>query len=327
MSIYIDFHKRGKMKARKLIAIATIAVTGFLTLPANAAEPASNATLNAIEKVAPQVFNNLEQAQKRGESRGDFTRSVGTARLFDSAANEISLDIDGITSETKVMKLGNELTIFNSVADTDFVPLTKVDGSVQTLAVLNSTSAPEVLRFELSLPAGASIQQLETGELMIQSNTGEFLGGIAPAWAKDAQGVAVDTWFEVKGSTLFQIVKHKAGNFSYPIVADPWLGIDLYYQPTISFLPKGYRINVTPTVWGGTFTGASTWFAHRDEVVTKLGTSAYRWTATIQEQFYCHIAGWPASLPQYNMESWSRLVNWSISLALYQCNPDKGTWY
>ncbi|WP_229663196.1 DUF2599 domain-containing protein [Microbacterium album] len=85
-------------------------------------------------------------------------------------------------------------------------------------------------------------------------------------------------------------------------------------------------MNVTPRAWGQTWAGPATWFAHVDEVKSKLGSNSWRWTDTIQEQFYCHIAGLPASLPQYNLESWRPLVNWAQSLVQYRCNPYDGAW-
>lgn len=85
-------------------------------------------------------------------------------------------------------------------------------------------------------------------------------------------------------------------------------------------------MNVVPTAWGQIWAGPALWWAHRDEVVTKLGSNSWRWTSTIQEQFYCHIAGLPLSLPEYNLESWRPFVGWAVSLAQYQCNPYEGGW-
>lgn len=40
-------------------------------------------------------------------------------------------------------------------------------------------------------------------------------------WAVDADGVDVATWYEVRGTTLVQVVDHRGKNVTYPIVADP----------------------------------------------------------------------------------------------------------
>lgn len=170
------------------------------------------------------------------------------------------------------------------------------------------------------------MKQVDGGFIEIIDKRGEYVGGVAPAWAKDANGTQVPTRYEINGSTLTQIVDHTSGGFAYPIVADPWLGIDLYNQPYITYPPQGYKINVSPTPWGVANSGVATWWAHRDEVKSKLGGNAWRWTNSIQEQFYCHIAGVPLSLPEYNLESWRPTVNWADSLARYRCNPYDGKW-
>lgn len=47
------------------------------------------------------------------------------------------------------------------------------------------------------------------------------LGTIDPAWARDAAGRSVPTRYEINGNVLTQIVDRRAGDFAYPIVADP----------------------------------------------------------------------------------------------------------
>ena len=104
---------------------------------------------------------------------------------------------------------------------------------------------------------------------------------------------------------------------------------DLYYTPWVSFVSSGYKINVNPTWWAGANSGPAylyMWWAHRDEVKSKLGSSSWRWTTTIQEQFYCHIGGFPAGLPTYNMESWRPWMGWEGQLVAYRCNYPEGYW-
>ncbi|MGN6403849.1 DUF2599 domain-containing protein [Sinomonas sp.] len=56
-----------------------------------------------------------------------------------------------------------------------------------------------------------------------------------------------------------------------------------------------------------------------------MGADRWRWTTSIQEQFYCHLAGFPASLPEYNLESWRPSWSW-IRIAPYNCNYPEGGW-
>jgi hypothetical protein len=59
----------------------------------------------------------------------------------------------------------------------------------------------------------------------------------------------------IKGTTLSQVVDHRAEGIAYPVVADPWLGQNLDHSAWISFKPQGYKVNSHPTDWGATFSG------------------------------------------------------------------------
>ena len=43
---------------------------------------------------------------------------------------------------------------------------------------------------------------------------------LASPWAHDAKGKTIKTWYEIKGHTLTQVVKHAGA--AYPVTADPW---------------------------------------------------------------------------------------------------------
>ena len=169
------------------------------------------------------------------------------------------------------------------------VPLVKDDGEI--LTIIDGATAPESYSYAVDVPAGASLTVDEDGAVHITGEAGEFIGGVAPAWAVDASGAPVPTRYQVDGTTLTQQIDHDGGQYAYPIVADPWLGQDLYYNPTVQFVSQGYKVNVQPRAWGQQWAGPATWFAHVDEVKSKLGGNAWRWTNTIQEQFYRHISG------------------------------------
>lgn len=83
-----------------------------------------------------------------------------------------------------------------------------------------------------------------------------------------------------------------------------------------------YIINVTPTSWGRQANRTSMLYAHRDELVQRLGPNGYRVTSTIREQLYCHVVGNIWERGTYNLESWRPYMAWNNQLNLtYQCNP------
>ncbi len=320
------------MKNRR-VAVLAAAVLGVLAISqATAANAEDSESLDALlARVAPEVRENLYS----GASAARGAQAVTPATVPTTGAEPVTthgedtsvsiwLPTTAAVAEDSVG--GEGVRLFEHGNGATSVPLVKDDGSVQILTLIDDAAAPESYSYSIDVAEGATLAVDEDGAVHITSADGEFVGGVAPAWAVDASGAPVPTSYRVDGTTLTQLIDHDGGQYAYPIVADPWLGQDLYYQPTVTFPSGGYKINVTPRAWGQTWAGPATWFAHVDEVKSKLGGNAWRWTNTIQEQFYCHIAGLPASLPQYNLESWRPLVGWAQSLAQYRCNPYDGAW-
>lgn len=321
------------MKKRRVGAALAAAALGVLVIaPASAANAEASESLDELlARVAPEVRENLYDdsfAARGAEAVTPATVPATGAEPITThgPTTDVSIWLPATAAVAEDSVAGEGVRLFEHGNGATSVPLVKDDGSVQILTIIDASTAPESYSYSVDVPAGASLAVDEEGAVHITDAAGEFVGGVAPAWAVDANGVPVPTAYEVDGATLTQVVDHDAGQFAYPIVADPWLGQDLYYQPTVTYPSQGYKINVTPRAWGQQWAGPATWFAHVDEVKSKLGGNAWRWTNTIQEQFYCHIAGLPASLPQYNLESWRPLVTWSQSLAQYRCNPYDGAW-
>lgn len=321
------------MKKRRMGAVLAVAVLGALVIaPVTTANAEDNETLDTLlARVAPEVRENLYDGSFAARGAETVTPATVPATGAEPITThgqdtDVSIWLPATAAVAEDSVGGEGVRLFDHGNGATSVPLVKDDGSVQILTLIDDATAPENYSYAVDVSAGASLTIDEDGAVHITSATGEFIGGVAPAWAVDANGALVPTTYQVDGTTLTQVVDHNGGQFAYPIVADPWLGQDLYYQPTVTYPSQGYKINVTPRAWGQQWAGPATWFAHVDEVKSKLGGNAWRWTNTIQEQFYCHIAGLPASLPQYNLESWRPLVTWSQSLVQYRCNPYDGAW-
>lgn len=313
------------MKSTKRMRAAVVAVAvacGVMggSVPA-AADDGLTEVADAIAQV-PSEYGLLDEGVAPADTRRVAIPTDPTDGITLTSSLGLSLTVDVPFADTARdgVRVGDSL-IYDNLNGSATVPLAKADGSVQIVTVIDTKEAPT--RYEYQFPAGVELVQGEQSIAVLDAD-GAFLGGVAAPWAVDAEGTTVPTHYEVEGTTVVQVVDHAGAAFQYPIVADPWLGIDLYYAPSVTFPSGGYSINVQPTVWGGAYSGVEEvymWWAHRDEVRTKLGSQSWRWTNTIQEQFYCHIAGFPAGLPIYNMESWRPFVYWESSLIYYQCNP------
>jgi hypothetical protein len=93
------------------------------------------------------------------------------------------------------------------------------DDGHQTLLRIDGPASPTVYRFEDAVPAGVTATVVADGSVSLADGS-----TIAAPWAFDANGAAVDTWYELDGTTLVQHVDHFTVE-AYPVVADPcWWG-------------------------------------------------------------------------------------------------------
>jgi hypothetical protein len=112
------------------------------------------------------------------------------------------------------------------------------------LTILQDTSSTDRISYQIELPAGATIVRDEAGEgAWILDSYGEPYTYLESAWALDATGRSVPTWFLIEGNSLVQIIDHTSSNFTYPIVADPswiwWVGTSLACAAELGTLAFG----------------------------------------------------------------------------------------
>lgn len=186
------------------------------------------------------------------------------------------------------------------------------DGSVRVQTVLSSPDAPHEFTYALEVPEGTVLTVEEDGSVIGLDAEGNFIVGARAPWAKDSAGQQVPTSYRVEGSSIIQTVTELDSEL-YPIVADPWLFIDLIekvvwasdlwqYSPTAKVYPT----------WYGRHSPIAAKWAAWSEALQK--TPRAGWpnpdTASMQDQFYCH---WDfVRIRQPNKEYWgldSKLPN------------------
>lgn len=211
------------------------------------------------------------------------------------------------------------------------VPIAQPDGSVQIAAVIESAAAPTEYRYSLSLPAGAEVRDID-GLVTFWNAAGTFLGGVAPAWALDAKGEVVPTSFRVEGNTLVQHVDHGKAS-AYPVVADPWLGINLFQGLSTSTQSGDIRYNFSRTSWGVSVHtglaqgGGAGGLAAGIAIMQSAGWDELRtpWPAitnkaTLRQQYDCHVVGGYFE-GQWNLERFrANFSNWLPTSLSHQCN-------
>ncbi len=102
-------------------------------------------------------------------------------------------------------------------ADTLVKPLAL---GVESDTLLRSQDSPERLFFKLGLPRGARLISEQDGSLRVATPS-RTLAIVPRPSAQDAQGGAVPVSMSVSGDTLALTVRHRAGDYAYPIVLDP----------------------------------------------------------------------------------------------------------
>ena len=225
-----------------------------------------------------------------------------------------------------------DIVYTDEAIDTSFVVDAREDG-LRMMSVLGSSDAPHEISYELDIPEGARLILRPDGSIDIGGETGN--GGWASArlaapWAVDADGRFVDTWYEVSGSTVTQVVAPD-GYTTYPVVADPYLGkalLALWYRACDRRYSSGscqyYRHGFQLSNWGET--------VYRDHDATVLMTHGWteakgkystvgRYTTT-KNQWDCHVLGhWTGRTGSFwDLEEWRRASTSTYDWIVRSCN-------
>lgn len=217
----------------------------------------------------------------------------------------IGLPFGKLNSDGQVVA-GRSISFDNKNGSTT-VLLPKTDGSVQVATIIDGVSAPTSFSYPLSLPAGGRALVSSSGLVLILDSQGQYAAAVAPPWAIDAKGVKVPTRFELRGNWLVQSVDHLINKVTYPVVADPWFGVDMIdrtsWNRTSEFSPT---LSVYPSAWGRAVALATTYplssgflgvadqlssTAAWSEALSKTARASYPnpGTPTMRAQFDCHF--------------------------------------
>lgn len=323
-----------------LVAVGGALVLGLVGLPGivavadpdplaaleNVPETARGTSTDVRANIANVPTGELTQVNEIAGMKISVPESAeGTVVIENTRGARLAVSMPAGSNRDKGKPVAPGVMAYDTGNGTTILPVIRDDGSVQVLTIVEDRSAPRKYTYSVDLPTGGEIQALDDGGLAFIGAAGEYIGGAAAPWAYDANGAAILTSYSIKGNTFTQNVDHQGPGVAYPVVADPWLGQDLYYNPWTSQFPQGWKVNVVPRSWGTTQTAPTMYWAHRDEVKTKLGSGAWKYNATVEQQHYCHILGLPLSLPTYNLENWRANLAFN-QIAPYNCNYPEGGW-
>lgn len=227
-------------RIRTLSTCLAAALAGVVLMggTAGAAQPLD--TESALAAATAKVDG---AAQARGlaattAAKVDLAATGGhRSTLTDATGRSIGASLEGAAA------VGGDVTaegtVFRDVLPATDAGVERTESGLRLLAVAKNAAAPTEFRFALSLPAGATLRAEPNGSVTVVDQAGGVLGSVNKAWAFDATGAPVATWYSLDGSTLVQHVEHRGA--AYPVVADPSIDFGLT-SAVITLNPKDQRI-------------------------------------------------------------------------------------
>jgi sugar lactone lactonase YvrE len=169
----------------------------------------------------------------------------------DSADGEIAVGEDGLsiasvgTAASDALPFGDKNLFYpEAQTDTDLL-VSPIASGVEISEQLRSPDSPEVLRYDVDLPANSELRPDGNGGAEVVRGA-EVLARVPFPTAVDAQGTDVPVEMTVDGTTLVLSVPHREEDFAYPILVDPALVEDWYNASWYS----GYNLGaLTDGTW------------------------------------------------------------------------------
>ncbi len=138
----------------------------------------------------------------------------------DAPAIEISLPNAAAASDAAVVADGT-VAYPASNGSASAVQATE-DGGVRMLTIIDNAGAPAEYPYTVTVPNGGHIELTEEGGAVVLDANGDVIATVDVPWAKDANGMVLQTWFTTDGQTLTQHVIHNVEGVVYPVNADPY---------------------------------------------------------------------------------------------------------
>ncbi|WP_148059163.1 DUF2599 domain-containing protein [Rathayibacter sp. PhB127] len=285
---------------RALLAVSVVNATA-----AHAADSDADDVVKVLESVPTEIpllqgvtTGSATDLVEAGNSSSERAAIRDVADVFVSGAGKKPLAVELLAAQnaTEVSVSSEGIEVIDNGNGSSTVPLKHADGSLQIVTVIESSNAPTEYAVDVELPLGVVLTPTDDGALLATDSNGALVLGVAPAWAYDADGVSVPTRYVVQDTKIVQIVDHASGNFSYPVSADPWLGVRLFDPMTVNrqgtFNGRNvYSGRLTP--WGVTM-GLS---AQGHAIMAGAGWeefasqwSAVRSSTSLYQQYQCHAA-------------------------------------
>lgn len=311
---------------QRLSSIAVIGVVSATLLvgsPASADEVTDPSPAAAVAEVAPDFVADAVQLESMG---GVISAALDEGSVVvpesstdplkieaaDGTAVQISLPPGEISADAVISPDG--AASYDHGDGSASVVLVNPDSSVRIASVLDGEDSPTEIDYNYD---GLRLVQFDDGGVVGYDENGALAVTVAIPWALDANGVSVDTWYTVDGSTLTQHVAHRVAGVAYPVVADPvnYGGNFMYTQILHESVPQGITIAVYPAAINFSHYTNDTIFANYAAIVpSNYEQQKYR------DQLICHVWSVGRVKMPWNLDSWRPNVGYNATV-LALCNP------
>ncbi|MGV3016877.1 hypothetical protein [Rothia sp. 88186D007BW] len=332
--------------AFSICAVSAVLVGGLGLTPASAQNSVPTSQSSSVEYRLDVLAEQALTIDELEETASAFV-AVGQESSAEIPKDAIEPIVLGAESETKIGiflpdseetstaksgEFGEIAFEHNNSSSTSVLPYE--DGSVQMVTTIEEASAPQEYTYNLELPDDASLELLEDGMVLVRDAEGNFVAGVAAPWAKDANGTDVPTRYEIRGSSLVQVIEHDTPGVDYPVTADPFWGKNLFTGFSRDWYEGDVRYNGSVTVWGALVMsggGGVGGYLAGQGIMRNQGWA--EWTsrfptitnkATLRHQYECHVAASTYGLPwtgAYNLERFrSDKPHWWNGVIHHHCN-------
>lgn len=158
--------------------------------------------------------------------------------LMQTNGYELGMTLPRIVTKSKGYVSENGTVVYTSEDKNSSIAVQaisdKKDGmafdAVRTMITIENANAAKEYQFDFDLPEGYSLisdydykdshDKWDCGDIYIIDENNNIMATIDAAWAKDANGQNIETYYKVKGNSLIQHITFD-NNTAFPIIADP----------------------------------------------------------------------------------------------------------
>ena len=192
-----------------------------------------------VETAASVEESELTYEASASGSEVSLPKHTGDPLVLDTITTRVEVGLPEVGVGEGVLDESGAVVYEAETAPVSLAAQATATGGVQILVVIGDASAPQEYDFDISPPAGGFLALDDNGAVNVVGADGITVAQVEPAWARDASGNSVPTWFELDGDRVVQHVSHEG--FLYPVVADPNIGNCGWNSCTIYFTTEETR--------------------------------------------------------------------------------------